>query len=107
MKRHRDPEHAACRALRAMGITGRALFVHKDSGMPGLSMNIERAADFATVEDAKSGLRTIRYVPFARDGVTPPASDEEFGTDIAERSFSAPGDGVADAVSEKRAEIGS
>lgn len=69
VSRHRDPEHAACRALLATGVTGEALFVHRSSGMPGMMMNIERAAMFSTIDDDAVGLRTIRYVPFDRDRV--------------------------------------
>lgn len=73
VSRHRDPEHAACRELAANGILGKALFVHRASGMPGMLMDIERAAKFAVVDDDKEGLRTVRYVPFDRARVAPAA----------------------------------
>lgn len=58
----RDPEHTACRALRAMGVTGSVLFVHEATGTPGLRLKINTGAALTTVEGDR-GLRTQKYVP--------------------------------------------
>ena len=65
---HRDPEHAACRALLAMGITGRVIFQHASSGTAGLSMDIMHGANLITYDDDEQGLRTRQYGPHLWSG---------------------------------------
>jgi hypothetical protein len=68
----RDPEHEACRALLARGVTGRVTFIQAKTGTPGLSMDIEKGARLTVREDGR--LRLVKYSPFPGD-VSLPARD--------------------------------
>ena len=59
----RDPEHAACRALLALGITGRVTFIHAATGMAGLTMDIAKGAGRTATEN-DLGLRIRKFEPF-------------------------------------------
>jgi hypothetical protein len=97
--RHRDIEHASCRALVKLGRRGRVEFIHAASGVVGISMNIERGAGLSTSEDDR-GLRTVKYTAFPdtrlrkegdedRPGTEVPSGDLEpsFGATIAEAAM--------------------
>lgn len=59
----RDPEHEACRALLALGLTGQLQTTW--CGKKGIcaKFDIETAAQFTT-SDADNGTRTVRWKPF-------------------------------------------
>ena len=57
--RHKDVEQASCRALKAMGVTGRVEFVH-ESGTVGLRMDVETGAGLSTAESDR-GLRVRAF----------------------------------------------
>lgn len=61
--RHPDICHASCRALLARGITGLATFVHRASGTPGVTMDIETGARWIVSEDDR-GMRLRPYRPW-------------------------------------------
>lgn len=89
VKSHRDPEHAACRALLGRGITGRVTFVHAKTGTAGLSMDIEKGAGLTTFEDERS-LRIREYVPYFWTGTARKADHPSPGTTLpAEPPFAA------------------
>lgn len=82
LRRVRDPEHDACRALLAKGITGKVTFVHKSTGMAGLTMDVEKSAGRTVRETTKDGRpRTVKFVPFG-DAISSSASTD--GLDRAE-----------------------
>lgn len=70
-----DPEHDACRALLARGITGTLVTRWKGAAHDAMRLDIERAAGFRTVDARKDGPRTAPWRPFGGiDGdVTEPA----------------------------------
>ncbi len=55
----RDPEHSACRALLAKGITGKARFMR--DGKPSLIMDIEKAAQYRVQDKGRHGPRFVKY----------------------------------------------
>jgi hypothetical protein len=61
--RARDPEHAACRALLALGITGTLTTRHKGSTTISMSLDIARGAEFTTSDPDKGRLKVIRWHP--------------------------------------------
>lgn len=78
LTRVRDPEHSACRALLARGVTGKVTFIHKSSGMAGLTMDIEKGADLTVREKTDTGRpRVVKYQPFP-DTVSSPAAVSAF-----------------------------
>lgn len=60
VRRSHAPEHDACRALLAKGITGRLTLMDM-SGTPRSSLDIEKAAPWTVIEDDKRGLLVVRY----------------------------------------------
>lgn len=70
--RVRDPEHAACRALVAKGITGRVTFRHMKSGTRSLSMDIVRGAGATTRQTASGRWRIERWEPRENAAVASP-----------------------------------
>jgi hypothetical protein len=62
----RDPEHAACRFLLAIGLTGRVRFWSDVYALVGTSrdyrssLDIERGAKFS-ISDSDRGLRVVKY----------------------------------------------
>lgn len=79
--RHRDIEHASCRALVKLGRRGRVEFIHAASGVVGISMDIERGAGLSTVEDDR-GLRTIKYSAFPVHGLREEADPDLPGSEV-------------------------
>lgn len=67
ISRHHDPEHAACRALLARGLTGKVAFVHTN-GMAGMTMDIEKGAGLTVSENEHHGPYFTQYQPFNRAG---------------------------------------
>jgi uncharacterized Rossmann fold enzyme len=67
VKSHRDPEHAAARALLERGITGRMTTTGLD-GKPRMHFDIETAAQWSITEDDR-GLHRTRWKPFSRTDV--------------------------------------
>ena len=60
-----DPECKACRALLARGITGRVTFIHKRTGTPGVTMDIESGAGLSVADGKRAGLRFQKWQPFS------------------------------------------
>jgi len=92
VKRHRDPEHAACRALFAAGNVGTVLFVHRSTGVPGISLDIEKAINVAVYDDGARGLYHAAYHPYDPEDNTPAGEDGADGASVAEDQLAAPND---------------
>ncbi len=63
--RVRVPSFSSCRALLAMGITGRVNFRHEGSDIIAFWMDIEKGAGL-TVQENDQGIRIVPYRPFPR-----------------------------------------
>ncbi len=60
----RDPEHQACRALLALGVTGKVTFRHAD-GMAGMTMDIAAGAGLSVNDSTGDGHPRVRkFRPF-------------------------------------------
>lgn len=73
--RSHDPEHDACRALLAQGITGRLTFVGVD-GTPRSSIDIEPRAERTIIDDDRRGLLVARYRKWPGSAAIAPVSPE-------------------------------
>jgi hypothetical protein len=60
----RNPEHDACRALLARGITGRLEVWRAGTTFPASSIDIERGAGWTISETEEHGPRLVRWRPF-------------------------------------------
>jgi hypothetical protein len=86
LTRVRDPEHDACRALLARGITGKVTFVHKATGMAGLSMDIEKGSGLTVRENTDTGRpRVTKFQPFPDSGSSPASVSPLEGMELPER----------------------
>ncbi|MFM9939433.1 MAG: hypothetical protein ACKVP7_08050 [Hyphomicrobiaceae bacterium] len=65
---HHDPEHAACRALLARGITGQLSVRWRGSNHAASSFDIERGARFAISESRQRGPVVKLYREFQMRG---------------------------------------
>ena len=74
----RDPEHEACRALLAQGITGKLETYFPGGAVARMRLDIEKAADLTVSEGCKTGLKRIRWQPF------PTLDGEDLGTPASE-----------------------
>lgn len=59
----RVPEHDACRALLAEGVTGKLAIWRKGKSHPDMFLDIERAAG-RTVSEGKDGIAFRKWKPF-------------------------------------------
>lgn len=59
----RDPEHYACRALLALGVTGTVETWHAGAKHAAMRIDIEHGAG-RSVSESQTGLRNRRWVPF-------------------------------------------
>jgi hypothetical protein len=67
-----DPEFAACRALKARGLTGRVEFFRAGLPHPCLIVrDLARGAGLRTLEDECRGPVLKKWQPIERDGVVP------------------------------------
>lgn len=64
----RDPEHAACRALAARGLTGRLVSRWKDAAHDAMSMDIAWGAGRRAAEGDRQGLRFAKWNPPGHPG---------------------------------------
>ena len=62
----RDPEHDACRALLALGITGTLETRHAGSAIVSMRKDIERSAGRTVIENERTGPKHARFQPFDR-----------------------------------------
>jgi hypothetical protein len=65
VERSRDPECDAARALVAKGITGTLTLLDGKTGLPRLTLDIEKAAKLTVREDRGLGPLFVRYVPWS------------------------------------------
>jgi hypothetical protein len=63
VRRSRDPEYDAARALHARGLRGRFRTIDFRTGSPRMILDIERAAKLRTVERDDAGLMAVPYRP--------------------------------------------
>jgi hypothetical protein len=71
MESSRVPTYDACRALLALGITGRLEVWRPGSAHPAMLVpDIERAAGYTVIENEKIGPVLGKYSPFGLDGVS-------------------------------------
>lgn len=70
----RDPEHEACRALLAMGKSGRVMFTHLERGTIGMTMDIASGAGLSTRDEF---LRFASYKPFAASSLASQQAEAE------------------------------
>lgn len=63
----RDPEHEACRALLAKGITGTLVTFHPGGKVARMRLDIARGAGLTVTEGATQGPRTTRWKPFGSE----------------------------------------
>ena len=70
---HWDPEYAACRKLRDMGVTGTLRTRQKGAAHDAIVMDIERTAEFCTRESRTDGPVNVKFVPFT--GIAPKARE--------------------------------
>lgn len=61
----RDPEHDACRALQARGITGKLQLIDGNTGKPRTRIDIEAGAKWRVSEEDTDGLRLRRWCLYA------------------------------------------
>jgi hypothetical protein len=60
-----DPEHTACRAMKAMGLVGTAEFYRPGAANPGMTVrDLVKAAELRVVETDLDGLMVKRWRPF-------------------------------------------
>jgi hypothetical protein len=64
VEQNRDPEHAACRALQEMGLTGPVSFKHKGSKTISSTKDIEEGAKWMVSEPSDRSAAYIRYKEF-------------------------------------------
>ena len=64
VERSRDPEFDAARALAARGITGTLTLLDGKTGLPRLTLDIEKAAKLTVREDRRKGPLFVKYVPW-------------------------------------------
>jgi hypothetical protein len=67
VRRSRDPEHDAARALHARGLRGRFRTIDFRTGTPRMILDIEKAARLRTVERNDTGLVVVPYRPMSED----------------------------------------
>jgi hypothetical protein len=65
----RAVEFDACRALLAMGITGKLQVWRRGATFPAMTLDIEKAAGLTVVETETEGPRFTRWRPFSGDRV--------------------------------------
>ena len=82
-----DPEHAACRALLALGITGTLVTRWTGANHDAVRMAIEAGARMSMVEESATGLRRVKWRPVDREAM-----------DALENRVGAPADGVSGSV---------
>jgi len=70
-----DPEHDACRALLAHGITGVLHLIDGKTGKPRSHINIEAGAKWRVSEEDRGGLRLRRWS--SNTDISPPAGEKE------------------------------
>ena len=63
-----NPEYDACRALLAIGVTGRAEFWRPSATYPSSSIDIVRGAQWTIKENEHHGPIIVRYDPFVAAG---------------------------------------
>lgn len=83
VSRVRVPSFDSCRALLALGITGRVGFIHAGTDRVAFWMDIEKGAGL-TVEENDEGIRIRKYRPFHRDYLSPASEAAPVGTDAAQ-----------------------
>jgi hypothetical protein len=66
VKRSRDPECDAARALLAHGITGKLTMLDGKTGKPRYIIDIEKAAKLTIREDRRRGPCFVKFQPFDR-----------------------------------------
>ena len=60
-----NPEFDACRALLALGITGKLTVWRRGGSTPCMTLDIEQGADLTVAETDGDGPRLVRWRPFA------------------------------------------
>lgn len=93
--RVRVPSCESCRALLAMGITGRVNFRHEGSPHIAFWMDIEKGAGL-TVEENDRGIRIAKYREFPTTVLSPAGILAPSHTDIPETENRAPAQTLED-----------
>lgn len=73
----RDPEHDACRALLAKGLTGTLETYHPGGTVARMRLDIERGAKLGINESAKTNIKTVRWSPYPGRIANNPTDDAE------------------------------
>lgn len=76
--RSRDPEFDACRALKALGLTGKLQIIDANTGQHRLTVDIAKGAKLAAREDSR-GMRFARWVPWETWNVSPRIAERTLG----------------------------